>query len=61
MTHETKKPKLKLLTTLATDASDIICGAILMQEVENERQEITAVTSHNRTKLVYQWARSVPN
>lgn len=49
-------PDFSGLFTLTTDASDIACGAILMQEGEHGRKKIIAVASHTFSPTDCNWS-----
>ena len=49
-------PDFTGLFTLTTDASDIACGAILMQENKHGRKKIIAVASHTFNATERNWS-----
>ena len=49
-------PVFLRLFTLTTDASDVVCGAILMQEAENRKKNIIAVSSHTFNPTEQNWS-----
>ena len=51
-------PDFSLFFTLTTDASDIACCAILMQEAENGRKNIIAVASHSFNATEQIWSKT---
>jgi len=49
-------PDFSQLFTLTTDASDVACGAILMQEADNGKKKIIAVASHTFNTTEQNWS-----
>lgn len=49
-------PDFSKLFTLTTDASDVACGAILMQEADNGKKGIIAVASHTFNSTEQNWS-----
>ena len=49
-------PDFSQLFTLTTDASNVACGTILMQEADNGKKKITAVASHSFNPMEQNWS-----